>query len=68
MWTLSRHAEQGDQEEEEQKERGKEKRLDNLKNHLKKEWDSLLWIFAMFAILYYTEFISNLLFNPRIDR
>ena len=39
----------------------------NMKDHLKKEWDSLLWIFAAFSILYYTEFASNLIFNPRID-
>ena len=39
----------------------------NMKDHLKKEWDSLLWIFAAFSILYYTEFASNLIFNPKID-
>ena len=60
-------AEQVD-EEEHTKGSGKRKHLHYLKNHLKKEWDSLLWIFATFFILYFFEFGSNLLFNPRIDR
>lgn len=28
------------------------------------EWDLLLWMFGSFAVLYFTDFASHLLFNP----
>ncbi len=38
------------------------------KHTIKENWDSLLWIIGMFATLYLTEFMSNVLFNPLIHR
>ena len=35
---------------------------------LQQEWDSLLWIFAAFFVLYYFEFASNIFFNEEVDR
>lgn len=47
------------------------KKLNAREQYLKRlqgEWDSLLWIFAAFAVLYYFEFASNVLFNEKVDR
>ena len=38
------------------------------KHTIKENWDSLLWIISMFATLYLTEFMSNVLFNPLVHR
>ena len=32
------------------------------------DWELLLWMFASFATLYFTNFASNLLFNDKINR
>ncbi|KAL5471546.1 hypothetical protein EMCRGX_G029670 [Ephydatia muelleri] len=35
---------------------------------LQADWDSLLWMFASFALLYYTEFASTIIFSALINR
>lgn len=38
----------------------------SLVHHLGREWDTLVWVVAAFAVLYYTEFASTLLFDSRV--
>ena len=38
----------------------------SLVQHLGREWDTLVWVVAAFAVLYYTEFASTLLFDGRV--
>ena len=35
---------------------------------IKMEWDSLFWILASFALLYFLNFASNILFNSDVKR
>ncbi len=32
------------------------------------EWDLIFWLFASFAMLYFTDFASHILFNPVVKR
>lgn len=32
------------------------------------EWDLIFWMFISFAMLYFTDFASHLLFNPVVKR
>jgi hypothetical protein len=34
---------------------------------MKNEWDSLLWLFAAFAVFYFTNFASTLVFNELVN-
>ncbi len=40
----------------------------SVRHKIRENWDTLLWIILMFATLYLTEFMSNVLFNPVIHR
>lgn len=39
-----------------------------LPDKLRGDWDSLLWMFGSFALLYYTEFASTIIFSDLINR
>ena len=34
----------------------------------KLEWDLIFWLFASFAMLYFTDFASHILFDPIVKR
>lgn len=38
------------------------------KSKFRVEWDLLFWVFGTFAMLYFTDFASHLLFNPVVKR
>lgn len=39
-----------------------------MSERIKSEWDSLLWVFAAFAVFYFTNFGSTLIFNEAVNR
>lgn len=43
------------------------RRRKSLSDRVKKEWDSLLWLFAAFAVFYFTNFASTLVFNELVN-
>ena len=42
-------------------------RRKSLSNRVKSDWDSLLWVFAAFAVFYFTNFASTLVFNESVN-
>ena len=43
------------------------RRRKSLSHRMKNEWDSLLWLFAAFAVFYFTNFASTLVFNELVN-
>lgn len=43
------------------------RRRKSISHRMKNEWDSLLWLFAAFAVFYFTNFASTLVFNKLVD-
>ena len=43
------------------------RRRKSLSNRVKSDWDSLLWVFAAFAVFYFTNFASTLVFNESVN-